>query len=200
MKDYILQVKVKNGPMLRAMRAAGFETASALALASRTQPGEVGSYLNLTVSPINQSGEWRPSLLRIATTLHSLPEDLFPSQHVKNPLRINRAEFEASLEDIGRFQIAQDNDPQEALEKKEEATALFLALASLSPREQEVLRMRYGLDDGEERTLRDIGLRLGISRPRVDQIEAKALRKLRHPTRAVSRRLVATREPIAHLQ
>lgn len=60
-------------------------------------------------------------------------------------------------------------------------------LGSLSPRERDVLALRFGLEDGESHTLEEVGRRFGVTRERVRQIEAKALRKLRHPTR--SRRL-----------
>jgi RNA polymerase primary sigma factor len=57
-------------------------------------------------------------------------------------------------------------------------------LGTLSEREREVLYMRYGLDDGRTRTLEDVGRQFGVTRERIRQIEAKALRKLRHPSRA----------------
>ncbi len=60
-------------------------------------------------------------------------------------------------------------------------------LSTLPPREQEVLRMRFGLDDGYSLTLEEVGLYFNVTRERIRQIEAKALRRLRHPKR--SRRL-----------
>jgi RNA polymerase primary sigma factor len=57
-------------------------------------------------------------------------------------------------------------------------------LGSLSPREAKVLRLRFGLDDGRARTLEEVGQAFGVTRERIRQIEAKALRKLRHPTRS----------------
>jgi RNA polymerase primary sigma factor len=60
-------------------------------------------------------------------------------------------------------------------------------LADLGEREREVLRLRFGLEDGHAHTLEDVGKRFGVTRERIRQIEAKALRKLRHPSR--SRRL-----------
>jgi RNA polymerase primary sigma factor len=57
-------------------------------------------------------------------------------------------------------------------------------LDSLSERERQVLRLRYGLDDGQARTLEEIGREFNVTRERVRQIEAKAIRKLRHPSRS----------------
>ncbi len=57
-------------------------------------------------------------------------------------------------------------------------------LGTLTEREQEVLRLRFGLDDGRARTLEEVGQIFGVTRERIRQIEAKALRKLRHPSRS----------------
>jgi len=57
-------------------------------------------------------------------------------------------------------------------------------LYSLTPREQRVLQLRFGLEDGRSRTLEEVGKEFGVTRERIRQIEAKALRKLRHPSRS----------------
>ena len=57
-------------------------------------------------------------------------------------------------------------------------------LKSLTPREERVLTLRFGLEDGRSRTLEELGREFNVTRERVRQIEAKALRKLRHPSRA----------------
>ena len=57
-------------------------------------------------------------------------------------------------------------------------------LTSLTPREQSVLRLRFGLDDGRSRTLEEVGKEFNVTRERIRQIEAKSLRKLRHPSRS----------------
>ena len=57
-------------------------------------------------------------------------------------------------------------------------------LDSLTGRERRVLQLRFGLDDGRQRTLEEVGREFGVTRERIRQIEAKALRKLRHPSRS----------------
>lgn len=57
-------------------------------------------------------------------------------------------------------------------------------LHTLTPREENVLKLRFGLEDGRTRTLEEVGQQFNITRERIRQIEAKALRKLRHPSRS----------------
>ena len=57
-------------------------------------------------------------------------------------------------------------------------------LKTLTPREEEVIKLRFGLEDGRPRTLEEVGKQFQITRERIRQIEAKALRKLRHPSRS----------------
>ena len=57
-------------------------------------------------------------------------------------------------------------------------------LKTLTPREEKVLKLRFGLEDGNPKTLEEVGKEFNVTRERIRQIEAKALRKLRHPTRS----------------
>ena len=57
-------------------------------------------------------------------------------------------------------------------------------LKTLSPREEKIIKMRFGLQDGSEHTLEEVGQHFAVTRERIRQIEAKALRKLRHPSRS----------------
>lgn len=61
---------------------------------------------------------------------------------------------------------------------------LIAALHKLTPREEKVIRLRYGLDDGRQRTLEEVGKEFNVTRERIRQIEAKALRKLRNPSKS----------------
>lgn len=80
--------------------------------------------------------------------------------------------------------------PDEKSRPEDQATRELLkdhldeVLDTLSPREKRVLQLRFGLEDGKQRTLEEVGKEFGVTRERIRQIEAKAVRKLKHPTRA----------------
>ncbi len=81
----------------------------------------------------------------------------------------------------------QDDDspsPQEAASYTMLREQLEEVMKTLTPREAKVLRLRFGLDDGKARTLEEVGKQFNVTRERIRQIEAKALRKLRHPSRS----------------
>ncbi len=117
------------------------------------------------------------------------------SERVRDILRI--AQEPVSLETpIGEEDDSHLGDfipDEDALAPAEAASQTLLkeeiaaALNTLTPREAKVLIMRFGLEDGHPRTLEEVGLEFNVTRERIRQIEAKALRKLRHPNR--SRRL-----------
>ena len=65
-------------------------------------------------------------------------------------------------------------------------------LDSLTGRERRVLQLRFGLEDGRARTLEEVGKEFNVTRERIRQIEAKALRKLRHPSRVGSSRTISS--------
>jgi RNA polymerase primary sigma factor len=74
--------------------------------------------------------------------------------------------------------------PSEAASLQMQKEAIEDVLGSLTERERRVLRLRFGLDDGRPRTLEEVGKDFNVTRERIRQIEAKALRKLRHPSRS----------------
>ncbi|MBZ4664835.1 MAG: polymerase, sigma 70 subunit, RpoD [Mahella sp.] len=76
---------------------------------------------------------------------------------------------------------------------------LMDVLDTLTPREEKVLRLRFGLDDGRARTLEEVGKEFDVTRERIRQIEAKALRKLRHPSRS-KKPTRGARGPLAQLE
>jgi RNA polymerase primary sigma factor len=103
----------------------------------------------------------------------------------KEPISLDRARSEEEDSHLGDF--IEDRgviSPAEAvinINLKEQTEAV---LKTLTPREEKVIKMRFGLDDGSEHTLEEVGQSFAVTRERIRQIEAKALRKLRHPSRS----------------
>ena len=114
------------------------------------------------------------------------------AQKVRKIMRISQEpmslEMPIGQEDssqLGDF-IPDDNvlGPVDAASRQLLKEQIRSALGVLSEREREVLEMRFGLQDGQDHTLEEVGKHFGVTRERIRQIEAKALRKLRHPTRS----------------
>ncbi len=86
---------------------------------------------------------------------------------------------------LGDFIPDEDaSEPSEAASFSLLKEQLMEVLSTLTPREEKVLRLRFGLEDGRTRTLEEVGKEFNVTRERIRQIEAKALRKLRHPSRS----------------
>ena len=127
-----------------------------------------------------------PTTKEIADELH------IEESKVEEVLKI--AQEPVSLETpIGEEEVSHLGDfiqDDEASQPSEEATYTLLreqleeVLSTLTPREEQVLRMRFGLVDGKPHTLEEVGKQFDVTRERIRQIESKALRKLRHPSRS----------------
>ena len=126
-------------------------------------------------------------------TTHELAENMgVPVEKVEENLKISQdpVSLETPIgeeEDshLGDFiEDEKTQTPSDVVGSEMLKTQLMLVLDSLTPREEKVLRLRYGIDDGKPRTLEEVGKAFNVTRERIRQIEAKALRKLRHPSRS----------------
>ena len=93
-------------------------------------------------------------------------------------------EQDLNLSDLIEDQNAES--PQNSASKSLLKSQIVEVLDTLSPRERQVIELRFGINDSRPRTLEEVGSTFGVTRERIRQIEAKALRKLRHPTRSFS--------------
>ncbi len=126
-------------------------------------------------------------------TLEELAQRLEMSEErVRECLRISEdtISLEQPVGDEDDFSLSDVIEDKEAVVPADAAARTMLneavkdVLAQLSDREQEVIRLRFGLDDGQMRTLEEVGREFGVTRERIRQIEAKTLAKLRHPIRS----------------
>jgi RNA polymerase sigma factor (sigma-70 family) len=184
--DYLVEIKIKNNWLMKKIKEKGYENGNQFAKAHSLQPTMVNSYLSFKEAPYNKKGEWRHSFIRISEALRCLPEDICPPQHLEKVLKKNKSTFEASLNDISGYLTGNQDTAMPAIERivrEEDFSGISSALQALTPREERVIRCRFGMTSDGEMTLADVGQQLGVSPTRIRDIEARALRKLRHPTR-----------------
>ncbi len=115
-----------------------------------------------------------------------------PTEKVRNIINISQdpVSLETPIGEENDSHLGDFIEDGEAMDPEDNASYEMLkseledVLETLTDREENVLRLRFGLDDGRQRTLEDVGKVFGVTRERIRQIEAKALRKLRHPSRS----------------
>ncbi len=145
---------------------------------------ETISRIKKTTKILSQEMGRKPTEEEIATHMEMTIEKLrFIAKSAQLPISLETPIGKEEDSRLGDFIEADGETPEDDVSKNLLREDLEQVLDSLSPRERDVLRLRYGLDDGRMKTLEEIGQIFDVTRERIRQIEAKALRKLRHPNR-----------------
>ncbi|BAZ04145.1 RNA polymerase sigma factor RpoD [Calothrix sp. NIES-3974] len=145
---------------------------------------ETISRIKKTTKLLSQEMGRKPTEEEIATRMEMTIEKLrFIAKSAQLPISLETPIGKEEDSRLGDFIESDGETPEDQVSKNLLREDLEKVLDSLSPRERDVLRLRYGLDDGRMKTLEEIGQIFNVTRERIRQIEAKALRKLRHPNR-----------------
>ncbi|MBW4700099.1 MAG: RNA polymerase sigma factor RpoD [Aphanocapsa lilacina HA4352-LM1] len=145
---------------------------------------ETISRIKKTTKLLSQELGRKPTEEEIATRMEMTIEKLrFIAKSAQLPISLETPIGKEEDSRLGDFIEADGETPEDKVAKNLLREDLEVVLNTLSPRERDVLRLRYGLDDGRMKTLEEIGQLFNVTRERIRQIEAKALRKLRHPNR-----------------
>jgi len=153
-------------------------------------PVHIGEVLNKV---IRSSGDLAKEIGRSPTPDEIARKMELSIEKVKKALEIARRRNPISLETpmgdgvshLGDFIADSDSvSPEEAVIQRNLAERTHMILATLTPREEKVLRRRFGIGEETEHTLQEVGEEFGLTRERIRQIQAKALTKLRHPNRS----------------
>ncbi len=127
-----------------------------------------------------------PTVEEVALKVDLTPDKVREIQRIsQEPLSLETPVGEEDDSSLGDF-VADESavSPDSAAERERLKDEIETALEELNKREQQVMRLRFGLDDGQVRTLEEVGREFGVTRERIRQIESKTLAKLRHPTRS----------------
>ena len=174
--EYLVKVTIRNNLIVRQMKKLGIKSQSELARLAGLTPMTVGNLIGMKRRPLNKlSGQWLDTAFALSAALHVEPEELWTEKQRGMALASNSREVSMSEDAV--MQLASGD----RLEHNVIASKLVAdALTTLKPREQDILHRRFF--EGE--TLEEIADRQGVSRGRIQQLEAKALRKLKHPSRS----------------
>lgn len=146
---------------------------------------ETISKYNKAVKELLQELGRDPTVDEIAAKLNTTVQKVMDIQKIsQDPISLESKMGHEEDSKIGDL-IPDENtmSPAEVAQQNMLKEQLMGVLESLTPREQKVIRLRYGLDDSHPRTLEEVGREFSVTRERIRQIEAKALRKLRHPAK-----------------
>jgi RNA polymerase primary sigma factor len=145
---------------------------------------ETISRIKKTTKLLSQEMGRKPTEEEIAMRMEMTIEKLrFIAKSAQLPISLETPIGKEEDSRLGDFIESDGETPEDEVSKDLLREDLECVLDTLSPRERDVLRLRYGLDDGRMKTLEEIGQTFNVTRERIRQIEAKALRKLRHPNR-----------------
>ena len=145
----------------------------------------INKYVKVTRMLMQKLGR-EPSIEEIASEMGlSVAKVLEIKRTSQDPISI---ETPMGEEDDGKMaDIIEDETSKSPMESASQSLLreqLLAVIDTLTPREQEVIRQRYGLMDGKQKTLEEVGREFSVTRERIRQIEAKALRKLKHQNRS----------------
>ena len=144
----------------------------------------INKYLRATRQLLQKYGR-EATIDEIAEELNISPDRVSEIQKIaQEPVSLETPIGEEEDSHLGDFiEDVNSEAPSDTAESNILRSQLMKVLDTLTPREEKVLRMRYGLDDNRPKTLEEVGKEFNVTRERIRQIEAKALRKLRHPNR-----------------
>lgn len=188
--EYRVKVSVRNNLILTAIEEAGYTSVSHFCRSNGINLASMHNMIGLKLSPIGKGGEFCKVAKQTMEALCLCPTDLWTSEQLNMSISSNAREFSVEEDELlkimtgGISDMLNGDDPEKEIKHSYIKNSVNEAISSLTPREEEVLKLRFGIDNGEELTLEEVGHHFDVSKERIRQMEMKALRKLRHPSRA----------------
>lgn len=185
--DVRLELRVRNNVMYRAIFDR-WPSVSAFCRETSLHRTMIDKYLNLAESPVTQDGEYSKPAIRIAIALGIHPDELYP-ERLYTQITATRVALELDsatalpCEALDRLESSL-TEPSTVMESRETHDAIHRALDSLTFREREIIKLRYGIDHDGVFTLEECSTIFKISKERVRVIEARAIRKMQKPIRS----------------
>ena len=181
MKDYRIELKVKNNLLWQAMQFKGIKNAAHLSREVNLAPQVIGRYLNLTENVYDREGNYKKNFQKICDYFNMMPCELYPEERMNDPLIKNKGAIEVSQTELKTLSGV-ESDPVALIHQDQVQDAVRNLIGLLTPRDAKAVKMRAGIDD-REHTFEEIGNELGVGKNRARQIYDTALRRMRYSER-----------------
>jgi RNA polymerase sigma factor (sigma-70 family) len=180
MSDYRVKITIRNERLLKAIEDAGYRSARQFAIQNAIEPERVGRLIRGAEKPIDKKGRVTKNCSEILSLLNKTLKECFTDRQLEG---FKSNTFETRVEETELMQLVNPvkNNEVRLIEQDVQLNLNEIFSKYLSPREEKVLRMRYGIGLNTDHTLEEVGLQFSVTGERIKQIEAKALRKLRRP-------------------
>lgn len=186
MNEYRVDIKLRNNLILKKIEDFGYNSVSQFSELNDISLNLLYQIIGMKYPIFNKLCEINPFIHKLCEILNCELNDLFTQDQMNLQLKKNKSSFCISENEVQYFMnmnkevksLEQSYSEGQLKEKLDEV------LSSLTPLEANVLRMRFGIDMDTDHTLEEVGKKFDVTHERIRQIEAKALRKLRHPKRS----------------
>ena len=189
MSDYRIKITIRNDRLLRAIEEAGYKNVQQFALDNFFHYEKVNRLIRGVFKPITEEGSLKPFCSEVLRVLGKKIEDCFTPKQLQG---FKKSTFVTSVDEKTLMQLSQNNSTVELKLVENDVKKIMdkIFLENLRPKEERILRMRYGIGLDTSHTLEQIGLEFSVTRERIRDLETKAIEKLKKPH--VAKQLINT--------
>lgn len=189
MDEYRIDIRVKNNLILSAIEKAGYKSIAAFCRDNDIPVSRIMEFISLRKSPLNKDGTFSSPAQQLMDALCALPEDLWTQDQMYAALKSNRRSMTMDETRMELLMYGENHEtpklPEDLIYEKEVSKLVGEVLDTLPRRKAKILRLRNGMEDNSEgMTLNEVADKFNVTHERARQIEARALRDMRHPSRS----------------
>ena len=186
--EYRFQIKIRNNVVLKRIEELGFDSIPEFCRAKKLTYHLVTEIINFKLPFYTKQGAITLHISKLADALSLLPDHIYPPERRDRPLASNTYNIEANKNDLMQIagSLRMDALPPDDRKMLGDFQPMLSRIMDecLPPRHRDILERRFGLITGREESLDEIAADMGVTPARIRQLEAVAIRKLRHPDRS----------------
>jgi len=181
MQDYRVKITIRNERLLAAIEGMGFESVAKFCAEHILDYTKTSEIIRGRLKPINEDGKLNNKVENLLNILELDIKDAFTPKQLQG-FKNTSYEIKVKEKELRQLVNPVKNQELKYIETEVQEKISEVLTIRLTPREEKIIRMRFGIGLDTEHTLEEVGLKFSVNRERIRQIEAKAIRKLKHPS------------------